>query len=207
LKTLFGTASVLETDELHNIFDELESRNSDWAHSLTNQLTYVKKLDTVTAVCVDAITNLSYVVKDSLVQSHDEFQQIVRDMMWFNVTLNLPDNCELIVGTWTEHIHLYYQIAEVLVAANAYSKVEFISCLFWSSFGSSYYILHISDSSDWWQLLPLYFMILTSAISLTLPMTQSPCGVTLVKSVYSHIRALQISDSGLGITLNSTKLI
>jgi hypothetical protein len=29
LKTLFGTASVLETDELHNIFDELESRNSD----------------------------------------------------------------------------------------------------------------------------------------------------------------------------------
>jgi hypothetical protein len=36
-----------------------------------------------------------------------------------NVTLNLPDSYELIVGTKTENIHLYYQIAKVSVVANA----------------------------------------------------------------------------------------
>jgi hypothetical protein len=36
-----------------------------------------------------------------------------------NVTLNPPDNYKLIVGTRTEHIHLYYQIANVSVVVNA----------------------------------------------------------------------------------------
>jgi hypothetical protein len=85
--------------------------------------------------------------------------------------------------------------------------VEPISWLFYLSFGSSYYILRVSDSSDWWRLLPLCYMILTSAIFLTLPTTQPPCGVTLVKSNYFYIRALQISDSGLGIIILKLQLI
>jgi hypothetical protein len=36
-----------------------------------------------------------------------------------NVTLKLPDGYELIVGTKTENIHLYYQLANVSMVANA----------------------------------------------------------------------------------------
>ena len=35
-----------------------------------------------------------------------------------NVTLNSPNGYELIVGTRTEDIHLYYQVAKVSVVAN-----------------------------------------------------------------------------------------
>ena len=37
-----------------------------------------------------------------------------------NVTLSLPNGYELIVGTKTENIHLYYQIAKVSMIANAH---------------------------------------------------------------------------------------
>jgi hypothetical protein len=36
------------------------------------------------------------------------------------VTLNLPEGYELIFGTKTENIHLYYQIAKVSMIANAH---------------------------------------------------------------------------------------
>jgi hypothetical protein len=60
-------------DELQNVFNDLEFRNSDLAHLLTNQLTYVKNLDAVTVVNADAIVNFLNIVKDSLVQSFDKF--------------------------------------------------------------------------------------------------------------------------------------
>ena len=37
-----------------------------------------------------------------------------------NVTLSLPNGYELIGGTKTENIHLYYQIAKVSMIANAH---------------------------------------------------------------------------------------
>ena len=66
LKTLFGTATVTDVHKLHDVFTELKSRNSDIVHSLANQLTYVKKLDSLSAVKTDAIANLSSIVKENL---------------------------------------------------------------------------------------------------------------------------------------------
>ena len=87
LKTLFGTATVTDVHKLHDVFTELKSRNSDLVHSLANQLTYVKKLDSLSAINTDAITNLSSTVKEKLMNSHDQFRQVPRDLMWLNVTL------------------------------------------------------------------------------------------------------------------------
>jgi hypothetical protein len=42
LKTIFGTATVSDVQELHSVLDDLQNRNSDIIHSLSNQLTYVK---------------------------------------------------------------------------------------------------------------------------------------------------------------------
>jgi hypothetical protein len=62
--------------KLHDAFEILDSKNSDLVHSLNDQLTYVKKLDTVTLAYAVAIANLSSIVKDNIVKSHYTFQQI-----------------------------------------------------------------------------------------------------------------------------------
>jgi hypothetical protein len=47
----------------------------------------VKKLDTAVKIDTDAIANLSNIIKDNMIQSHDEFQKIARVILWLNVTL------------------------------------------------------------------------------------------------------------------------
>jgi hypothetical protein len=42
LKPLFGTAVVADVTHLHNVFDELQSRQQDVVHSLNNKVTYIK---------------------------------------------------------------------------------------------------------------------------------------------------------------------
>ena len=86
LKTIFGTATVSDVYELHGVLDDLQNRNSDIVHSLTNQLTYVKKVADTTSLNTESIANLSSIVKDSIIQSHDKYQQFTRDLLWFNLT-------------------------------------------------------------------------------------------------------------------------
>ena len=43
LRTLFGTATLAYLNKLRNTLDEMEDKNSDLVHSLSNQVTYVKK--------------------------------------------------------------------------------------------------------------------------------------------------------------------
>jgi len=47
----------------------------------------VKRLDTAVKIDTDAIANLSSIIKDNMIQVHDEFQKIARDILWLNVTL------------------------------------------------------------------------------------------------------------------------
>ena len=71
LKALFGTAVDSDITSLHNNFDELQFRQQDIVHSVANQLTYIKKLDTITNVNADAIANLSDIIRDDMIKSHD----------------------------------------------------------------------------------------------------------------------------------------
>jgi tRNA splicing ligase len=84
LKSIFGTATVSDVHELHSVLD-FQNRNSYIIHSLSNQLTYVKKEADTTSLNTESIANLSSIVKDSIIQSHDEYQQNIRDMFWFNL--------------------------------------------------------------------------------------------------------------------------
>jgi len=86
LKTIFETATVSDIHELHGVLDDLQNRNSDIVHSLSNQLTYVKKVADTTSLNTENIANLSSIVKDSIIQSHDKYQQITQDLFWFNLT-------------------------------------------------------------------------------------------------------------------------
>jgi hypothetical protein len=88
LRLLFGTATIADISELQNTLEKLQTQNSDIVHSLNNQVTLVKKLSSAVEVNTDAVANLSSIVKDNLVQSHAKFQQVARDLMWFNITIH-----------------------------------------------------------------------------------------------------------------------
>jgi len=87
LKALFGTAVDADITSLHNNFAELQSRQQDIVHSVPNQLTYINKSDTVTSVNGDGIANLSGIIRDDMIKSHDKFRQITRDILWLNMTI------------------------------------------------------------------------------------------------------------------------
>jgi hypothetical protein len=89
LKSLFGTATVNDLHELHNTLDILQTSTSDIVHSLTNHVTYIKKLDTMARVNANAIENLSSIVKDIVSQSYERFQQSAREVIWLNYTFHV----------------------------------------------------------------------------------------------------------------------
>ena len=71
---------VSDVTYLHNSFEELQSRQQDIVHSVANQLTYTKKLDTITSVNADAIAYLSGIIRD-------KFWEITGDILWRNMTI------------------------------------------------------------------------------------------------------------------------
>jgi hypothetical protein len=87
LETLFGTATISDVNSLHNVLNELQLNQKDIVHSMSNQVTYIKTLDIMTITNVQAITKLSNIVKDVVVESHDRFKQVTRDILWLNITL------------------------------------------------------------------------------------------------------------------------
>ena len=87
MKTLFGTGMDSDIHLLHDVINDFQRKNADITHSLSNQLTYVKDLSTATKINSDAIRNLYIVIKENLVQSHNQFQQVTRDILWLNITL------------------------------------------------------------------------------------------------------------------------
>ena len=87
LKALFCTAVVSDVTQLHDLFNELQSNQQNNVHSIDNQITYIKKLDSDTSENAEWIANLSSVIRDNIIRSHDRFQQITNDLLWLNLTV------------------------------------------------------------------------------------------------------------------------
>ena len=73
LKASFGVATASDVLHLHQAIEELETRDTDITHSLQNQITYVKSLDLSSRLQTQSIANLSTVVKNFMIDSHDAF--------------------------------------------------------------------------------------------------------------------------------------
>ena len=50
-------------------------------------MTYIKGLNYVARVNSEATANMSAVLKDFMIQSHERFYEITTDIMWLNVTV------------------------------------------------------------------------------------------------------------------------
>ena len=97
LETLFGTATVTDINLLHETIDKLKSNNADISHSLTDQITYNKKLDAANKINSNAIANLSGIVKKVVIQFHGHSQQLIRYIMWMNITFYDQSNIFLVI--------------------------------------------------------------------------------------------------------------
>jgi hypothetical protein len=58
----FGTAVNSDVTSWQTVLDELQLNKINIVHSVSNQVTYIKKLDTMTSTNVQGITNLSNIV-------------------------------------------------------------------------------------------------------------------------------------------------
>ena len=77
LKALFGAAVDSDITSLRNNFDELQLRQQDIVHPGANQLTYIKKLDTITSVNADAIANLTGIIRDYMIILTTNFEGLL----------------------------------------------------------------------------------------------------------------------------------
>jgi hypothetical protein len=87
LQALFGTATLGDVHLLHNAFSDLQLKNADLFHSVANQLSYVKDVSITSKVNADGIANLSSVLRDQVIQSHDKFEEIASDILWLKISL------------------------------------------------------------------------------------------------------------------------
>jgi len=185
LRVLFGTATMTDLHRLHEAMGELQDKNSDVAHTLSNQVTFIRNINSVANLNTEAFVNLSTLVKDIVVQSHGRYQETSRNIAWLNdtlrhlselyvhirqieyslmlavqqmgelfssvqygvlgklpvslitpitlysiltnISLNLPDNYELVAGTKLQDVHLYYELLKVALVGNAHGVQLVIS--------------------------------------------------------------------------------
>jgi hypothetical protein len=73
LKSLFGMATLTDLYKLHDNIEELKSIDADIAHSLINQLSYIKGKTLNCRVNSDAIANLSTIFRKEVVQLHNRY--------------------------------------------------------------------------------------------------------------------------------------
>jgi hypothetical protein len=76
LKSLFGTAMVLDLNELHSAVNELDRKQDNLTHSLEWQLLYFKHLDDPVTFNHQATANLSSSVKELATKTRDPFPEI-----------------------------------------------------------------------------------------------------------------------------------
>jgi hypothetical protein len=69
-------------------------------HSLENQMTYIRSLDLSSRDTSQAISNISTVVRDYIVQSHDRFYELTKDIMWLNLTEYSQNKVYMAVRQW-----------------------------------------------------------------------------------------------------------
>ena len=76
LNVLFGTATVMDLAELHDVIDVMQRKEDTIVHSLNQQVTYFKQLDDTVKFNYQAIVNLSTTLKGIALKAQEGFQEV-----------------------------------------------------------------------------------------------------------------------------------
>jgi len=85
LKAIFGLATNWDLEGLRTTVDALHSKQGEIAHSMNQQVTYLKQLDGTVRFNHQAIANLSATLKDIAMRSQEKFQEIATKLEWGNL--------------------------------------------------------------------------------------------------------------------------
>ena len=86
-KTLFGVATVIDLDQLHDSVNKLHDTQSDLVHSVNEQLTYLRSLDSLVKFNSKSVKSLSENVKSMMLNSQQWMNKVDATVYWLNVTL------------------------------------------------------------------------------------------------------------------------
>jgi hypothetical protein len=70
LKWVFGTATLVDVEELHRTVDKMHRTEGNIIHSVNHQMTYVKDLDSEVKFNTEALETLSEKVKAIMLDSN-----------------------------------------------------------------------------------------------------------------------------------------
>jgi hypothetical protein len=87
LKTLFGTATVMDIEGLQNTVSKLHDSEKAIVHSVNQHLTYIKKLDESVTFNAQAIANLSTMMKVVAIGLNSGMSKLVSEVEGLNNSL------------------------------------------------------------------------------------------------------------------------
>jgi hypothetical protein len=87
LKWVFGTATLVDVEELHRTVDKMQRTEGNIIHSVNHQMTYVKARDFAVKFNTEAVETLSEKVKAIMLDSNKWKDEIDIAMHWLNYTL------------------------------------------------------------------------------------------------------------------------
>jgi hypothetical protein len=92
LKWGFGTATMLDVEELHKTVDEMHRTEGDIVHSVNHQMTYLKTLDSAVKFNTEAVETLSEKVKVIMLDSQKWKDETDLAIHWLNYTIYNQSN-------------------------------------------------------------------------------------------------------------------
>jgi hypothetical protein len=92
LKWFFGTATLLDVEELHKTIDTMHRTEGDIIHSVDHQMTYLKTLDSAVKFNTEAVETLSEKVKAIMLDSNKWKEETDIALHWLNYTMYNQSN-------------------------------------------------------------------------------------------------------------------
>jgi len=92
LKWVFGTATLLDVDRLHEAIDNMHKTEGDIVHSVNHQMTYLKTLDSAVKFNTEAVETLSEKVKTIILDSNRWKDATGVAIHWLNYTIHNQSN-------------------------------------------------------------------------------------------------------------------
>ena len=120
LKWFFGTATLLDIEELHKRVDKMHRTEGDIVHSVSHQMTYFKTLDSAVKFNTEAVETLSEKVKDIMLDTYKWKDERDIAIHWLNYTLHNRSSIFTYVGQLEFAIlELLTLVKEVLISLDS----------------------------------------------------------------------------------------
>jgi len=120
LKWVFGTATLVDVEELHRTVDKMHRTEGNIIHSVNHQMTYVRSLDSAVKFNTEAVEPLSERVKVIMPHTNNWKNKTDIAIHWLNYTLyNQSNNFTYVRQLEFAILELRTMVKEVLISVDS----------------------------------------------------------------------------------------